>query len=139
MITLIYASSAVQLMSQEELITLLTKAREKNKSLNITGMLLYKDGNFLQILEGPEAEVTALFDTIKRDPRHRGVIRIMKRAIEARQFSEWEMGFTQIDPAMAEKLPGYSAFLTDSFDPEHFQKNPSVAYRFLLTFKEIIR
>jgi hypothetical protein len=139
MITLIYASSAVRLMTQDELIELLTKAREKNQRLDITGMLLYKEGNFLQILEGPEAAVDALFNTIQQDPRHRGVIRIMRRPLETRQFAEWEMGFTQIDPSIVEKLPGYSAFLNESLNSEEMQKNPSRAYKFMLTFREIMR
>ena len=55
MICLIYASSATKAMSQDELKALLAKARTNNQRDNITGMLLYNDGNFLQVLEG-EAE-----------------------------------------------------------------------------------
>lgn len=133
MIHLIYASSATQLMSQDELTELLKKAREKNASRDITGMLLYRNGNFVQVLEGPEAAVSDTFEVIKKDPRHHDVTLILKRPIQKRDFAEWEMGFTGLKD---KDLEGYSDFL-DVFD--HPTDNPSLAYEFLLTFKEGMR
>jgi hypothetical protein len=50
MFHIVYASSALQLFTKPELQTLLEKARQNNAKLNVTGMLLYKDGNFMQAL-----------------------------------------------------------------------------------------
>lgn len=69
MIYLVYVSSAVKLFSSAELQQLLRGARENNSSRDITGMLLYKDGNFMQVLEGEKEPVLALRDRISRDPR----------------------------------------------------------------------
>ena len=69
MYSLIYVSSAVQLMAGEELTQLLLQSRAKNVRLEITGLLLYKDGDFMQALEGAEDRVKLLFETIQRDSR----------------------------------------------------------------------
>jgi hypothetical protein len=49
---LVYVSSAIYIFTQEELLILLDQCVELNKNNGITGMLLYKDGNFMQVLEG---------------------------------------------------------------------------------------
>ena len=48
----VYVSSAVDLFSDEELLKLLDVSRKNNQALDVTGMLLYKGGNFMQFLEG---------------------------------------------------------------------------------------
>ena len=88
----VYVSSAHKLMGDEELLEFLRVARHKNEARNITGMLLYRDGNFLQVLEGPASAVDELIAKIKRDTRHHGVILMSRRGIEERQFSEWQDG-----------------------------------------------
>jgi hypothetical protein len=52
MFSIVYVSSALKPFSKTDLLTLLEKSRENNTSLGISGMLLYKDGNFMQVLEG---------------------------------------------------------------------------------------
>ena len=61
MFRLIYVSTARELMDKDALLGILAKAREKNARLGITGMLLYKDGNFLQLLEGEETIVRGIY------------------------------------------------------------------------------
>ena len=139
LISLIYASSAVRHLSAEELLAILTKAREKNGRLGITGMLLYKNGNFLQALEGSEKAVTDLLAVIRQDPRHYEIMVIAKRPIQQRDFSEWKMGFVDLNNPEIQAVPGFSVFLKESLDSERITQNPSIAYEFLLTFKEGMR
>ena len=73
LINLIYASSATRLMNEEDLLAILKKSHENNGQLNITGMLLYRGGNFLQVLEGEEKVVDERFKVIMGDPRHHQV------------------------------------------------------------------
>jgi len=47
-----YTSIASHLMAHDELIQLLQEARENNRKRGITGMLLYMEGCFFQVLEG---------------------------------------------------------------------------------------
>ena len=56
----IYASAATHEMNHDELETILAKARSFNITHDITGMLIYHAGSFIQILEGPEEEVESL-------------------------------------------------------------------------------
>jgi hypothetical protein len=139
MIHLIYASSATSLLAEQDLIELLQKAREKNHRLGITGMLLYKGGNFLQVLEGNEDAVMPLYEVIQEDPRHHHVMTIAKRNVKERMFPEWQMAFVNLQSIDPDDIPGYSQFLNEKFTPEYFTENPSLAQRFLQVFKENMR
>ncbi len=138
MIHLIYGSSAMEKMSNQELLAILEKAREKNRRLNVTGMLLYKGGNFLQVLEGEADVVKSLYEVIKQDPRHHRVELIAERPIEARSFGEWEMGFVNADSLKPITVPGFSEYLQEPLDSDRF-KEPVFAFMFLQAFKEGIR
>ena len=95
--TIIYVSSSTRRMSPPELKQLLQQAQEFNTANSITGMLLYRDGNFMQAIEGEESTVRLLYERIKLDKRHRGVIAVVDEPVEAREFGEWSMGFENID------------------------------------------
>jgi len=73
MFSLVYVSSAVTPFSSTELADLLTVSHQNNLPAGITGMLLYKDGNVMQVLDGEEPAVLELYTRIGRDPRYRGV------------------------------------------------------------------
>lgn len=139
MIDLIYASSAKNMMTSDELVELLKKAREKNERLDITGMLLYRGGNFLQVLEGDESAVLDLYETIKADPRHHKVLTIGKKTVKERLFNEWEMAFIDLDTVEPDTIPGYSDFLSRPFEPHEFADNPTYAHRFLTVFRDNMR
>ena len=68
---LTYFSSAARLFGQSDLKRLLEISRLKNARIGITGLLLYRDGHFLQYLEGPEDAVQATYDRIGLDTRHK--------------------------------------------------------------------
>ena len=93
MYQLIYLSSASEQFTQQALDELLEKAREKNRRLCITGMLVYRDGNFIQVLEGERDAVEKLYETISRDMRHSNSIVINSGDIAERQFADWAMDF----------------------------------------------
>jgi len=90
---IIYLSSSVKLLTSEEINFLLMQSRRNNQETLITGILLYIDGDFLQVLEGPEAELNKLFDTIKADSRHQCIITVFDGKIKGKYFPDWIMGF----------------------------------------------
>lgn len=139
MIQLVYISSAVHLMDDQELKEILQIARENNTREDITGLLLYRGGNFIQVLEGPEDAVMNLYGKISRDPRHTGVETLLKGPITERQFADWSMGFQNVDKLSSADLLGFSEFLTEPFTREAFQANPNRASILLLTFKKNMR
>jgi len=90
---LIYVSAARVEMSPEELDNVLAVARRNNTAADVTGLLLYHDGSFFQVLEGPKDAVTRIFSTIERDHRHARVIVLQTKTAETRAFPNWSMGY----------------------------------------------
>ena len=89
--SVVYHSAATPGFSSIDLSELLTQARAKNRAYGVTGMLLAENGRFLQALEGPEAAVRSLMDTIATDPRHQHVRVLSEEDIDARRFPDWSM------------------------------------------------
>ena len=139
MLSLIYVSTSKKLLSNEELLEILKVSRDNNGSEEVTGLLLYKGGNFMQVLEGNEAVVTALYEKIKKDARHKDVAVISKEEIQVRQFPAWQMAFQNLDDPAIKNEPGYSQFLQDEFTAEIYRENPLRAYILLLTFRDNMR
>jgi len=111
LIQLVYASAATKPFTQNALRELLAKARTFNSSVGISGLLLYHEQSFFQILEGPEEVVIPLFTRIERDPRHERVLLLSRKENEAeRNFAAWSMGFVDVDSTAA-KLPGFLKML----------------------------
>ncbi len=108
---IIYVSVAPGDMAAAELSSLMDKAREHNARRGITGMLLYHNREFMQLLEGEEAEVKALYDAICDDDRHQQVYKMWEGPIAERNFSSWSMGFLAPDDAMLRGRPGYEPLL----------------------------
>jgi CRISPR/Cas system CMR-associated protein Cmr3 (group 5 of RAMP superfamily) len=139
LVLLIYTSLAVRDMSKDELIQILSKARENNKRLNISGVLLYKEGNFLQVLEGPDEVVKERFEIIRQDPRHHEVTMLLKRPIAKRDFAHWEMGFTNMTEDDAKEIVGFSPYLLQTIEKNELVQPNTVAEVFLEAFRQVMR
>jgi hypothetical protein len=136
MISIIYVSSAVKLFSHADLAALLEISRKNNGALAVTGMLLYKDGNFMQVIEGEEANVRGLYNKLQLDPRHTGFLPLLEEKIGARHFADWSMGFKNLnDPALAE-TDGYRDYRDVSFLNQAFAAQPSRAKKLLEIFRQ---
>lgn len=119
MYSLIYVGTATRSMSESELAELLEQCRRNNARLGITGMLLYKDGDFMQVLEGEEQTVKELYARVWNDPRHRLITLIIEKPIEKRSFGDWTMGFRILHRADLQKDPGFSDFLDRRFNDKN--------------------
>jgi len=106
MLQLIYTSRATTSFGPDALRTLLAGARERNQAAGISGMLLHVDNWFLQVLEGDDEVVRALFARITADRRHGGVLALVVREVPERNFPDWSMGFFD-GSGRASSLPGY--------------------------------
>lgn len=133
---LVYVSSARKPFTKPELVDLLTRARANNSRLGITGMLLYKDGNFIQILEGDRQEVENLYNIISQDPRHHDIIILDQGLSSERQFAEWSMGFRDLSDKDLHTLPGFSQFMNKPLSVATFRNNPSACHELLNLFRE---
>jgi hypothetical protein len=102
---MIYVSLADHPMSPTELRELLEQSRSYNREHGITGLLIYRDREFLQFIEGEQAELQSLFQRIERDPRHQQVYPIWDGPIAARTCGDWAMGCAELDDATLQALP----------------------------------
>ena len=88
---LTYKSMATTNPTPADLKAMVSKARARNRELGITGMLLFEDGCFLQTLEGPPDQLDMVWNSIKRDPRHRDIQVLSEHVIHNRLFSAWDL------------------------------------------------
>lgn len=96
---LLYTSRETYPLRADDLIRLLLSSRERNRRADVTGVLLYRGGWFMQLLEGSEAEVRALCAHIADDPRHADVERLLWRPCDARLMQGWSMGYADAPTA----------------------------------------
>ena len=135
---LVYISAAVTWFSPTALRDLLATARTNNEKAGITGMLLYKDGNFMQALEGEETAVRALYRHIATDRRHCGVVVIDSGHSETRQFGAWRMGFSDLQVVEGGDLPeGYSTFLNRQAEDAGPDWTPQRCWQMLKVFRQL--
>lgn len=99
-----YVSSAATPMSAAELDQLLLRARARNVERGLTGVLLYADGNFMQLLEGPSEALATTYAAIRADPRHHGLIELFNRRIQRRSFGDWSMACSPAQTQQIEEL-----------------------------------
>ena len=105
-----YASAASAPFAGQALGDLLLKARRKNSSLGLTGMLLYHEDSFFQVLEGAPTAVDGLYEHICADQRHTKVTKLIRESIDQRSFAEWIMGLGQPDRDELGAIPGLNDF-----------------------------
>lgn len=112
---IIYASASSQPFSSNQLTDLLAKARANNRALAVSGILLYHQGSFLQVLEGEDFVVSALYQRILKDPRHHRCMVVKRSTVVQRSFADWSMGFVEVSAAMAKGLDGFNTVLQQGF------------------------
>ncbi len=94
--SVMYSSVAARPFEADDLLELLRISRANNAEAGLTGMLLYRGGRFIQVLEGPADTVDDLVATIRRDPRHGEMRVLLRETIEERAFADWTMGYEPI-------------------------------------------
>lgn len=88
---LTYKSIATARPHANDINLLASRARARNRSLGVTGMLLCENGSFLQTLEGPPDALKTLWSSIQQDSRHSHIEVLSEHIVTARLFSEWDL------------------------------------------------
>jgi hypothetical protein len=123
LVSIVYMSRAAVPFDDAALAQLLRDARLRNEALGVSGLLLAKDGRFMQLLEGPAWSVDDRFAAISRDPRHGEVKSLIREDVERRRFDGWSMAYRALDDADVDAEEGFSPFLTDAVDfPRSFDR-----------------
>ncbi len=94
---LIYASQPTQALTPASVQDLVDRARHNNARRHLSGMLTFDSRCFLQVLEGPRSQLSALFCRIAADPRHERVELLEMVSVDERLFAHWSMGFAPAD------------------------------------------
>jgi len=134
MFRIVYISSASKYFDISDIDLMLERARPKNDALDVTGMLLYKDGNFLQCLEGEEEAVTKLANTISQDHRHTDVIVLMRGPADRRLFPNMPMGFHDLTKEPLPNRSGFTDFIDSPLTRATFSLDPSRCINLLTLF-----
>lgn len=106
---IIYLSQATVPFEESHLEQLLLRARAFNAQHAVTGILLYGNEQFLQVLEGEEATVRMLYTHICQDPRHRDVTTYDDKPVARRSFADWCMAF---QPLVPKQLLAFASYLS---------------------------
>jgi hypothetical protein len=93
---LVYVSNRSAKCTEEEIEKILASCKKKNPPLNITGVLLYSDTKFIQLVEGEYKVINDLYDKIKTDSRHDQTRLISLGPIQKKSFPSWHMGARKI-------------------------------------------
>jgi Sensors of blue-light using FAD len=105
---IVYMSTAVGVLRAEELDRIYLRAQAANARADITGLMLFYEGVFLQVLEGPVAGVTSLVEKIRRDRRHSGFVVLESGAASERNFGGSAMNFVSARKLSAGEKQAFS-------------------------------
>ncbi|MDN4173643.1 BLUF domain-containing protein [Nocardioides sp. SOB77] len=141
MLSLTYVSSATELADADALVGALEAIRPRNHERGITGVLLYRGGNIIQVLEGPDEQVERTFASIERDHRHRGVIVLLREQVDRRSFPDWSMGFRDVSALDLDREDGFTDFLRgrDDLTTGEDDHHAEIVASLLRTFRESMR
>jgi len=134
---LVYISREVECFSLDTLTELLHRVRPFNSAHNISGILLYKNGHFIQTLEGDKEVILKLFERIKHDPRHSSVTLLHLKPKKERAFDGWSMSIKVMDDRYDQKsLDAFNDFMNPSNDNSQLKDKDKEIHTLLQLFKE---
>ncbi|MNJ92560.1 Blue light- and temperature-regulated antirepressor YcgF [compost metagenome] len=102
---LVYVSQAVEDISYTDIQDILHVSRDNNAQVGITGLLIFRDGYFLQLLEGDEVPVKKVVEKIIEDDRNFKLRVLVETRSSERLFDEWAMAFFDGDISANETQP----------------------------------
>ncbi len=100
LVQLIYVSNRNSTCTEPEIQKILNSCKKNNPGLDVTGVLLYNDKKFLQLVEGEYKTILDTFDRIKKDTRHNNCVMLSCSPIKEKSFSSWNMGSKKINNSL---------------------------------------
>ena len=129
---ILYASTTHREVADAVLNDILAASRRNNAKVGVTGMLLFIEGGFMQVLEGEDRCVTETYARICNDKRHWSITVLLDRDAP-RTFGAWSMGFEK-PSAIAE---GMFEITRDAIDGKLEPGAPAEIVGLLQTFYRI--
>lgn len=131
---LIYVSTARTELGSAELERIIESAVRHNTANGLTGMLLYSRGTFLQVLEGEAEALDECWQRLHADPRHHGLMEIVREPVAGRSFPGWAMGFRAVGSERMVGNPDFVPLTLNGFDAGKLGARPGLALGILLDF-----
>lgn len=116
--TIVYVSTAVGPWPTSELEELLAEARDLNRETDVTGILLFSQGNFMQCFEGTPEGVALTWQRIRDSRRHTSIIELLDAPVATRTFENWRMGCTRVTGNALLQLAGDARERREATDDE---------------------
>jgi hypothetical protein len=116
---MIYTSTATESVNFDVINDLLTQCVQKNNEFSISGMMVFDGKQFLQCIEGNEAQINQLQENIFKDTRHQNIYLLGEEEVTERLFNKWNMGYLNNQKAIRQ------VFLEVSGSEEYAFKNLS--------------
>nr|WP_320120320.1 BLUF domain-containing protein [uncultured Marinifilum sp.] len=134
LIQIVYVSCSRNKLSESELDDILSEIRPKNRKNSITGLLLYNDEIFIQVLEGKSEIINDLYERLKKDDRHINIVLILKENIKKRSFPDWSMGYHKLSKEESKELPGFSNLMSAKDFKESLKKSSAAVVELIDKF-----
>jgi hypothetical protein len=126
-IQIVYTSKVRGDVNDAQIIDIHSVALRNNAQNDITGMLLYTKGTFLQVIEGEAKSINRLIEKIKADTRHYDVEVVVRNSIKHREFKNWSMGYRRLEDTDAKALLSFAPFFENGFDANKFCEQPGIS------------
>jgi|GEM_PF-705975 hypothetical protein len=129
---IVYVSSGVCEYAPDEVKKIADAGCRNNAENGITGILLYYNGNFMQLLEGAPNVVDETFERISSDDRHSGILKLQDAIVGERSFPDYNMGFCSIARDAASNVSDLFEALPTGWDVKpdaELGKNISALFR----------
>lgn len=131
LVALMYVSAAMVAWGTPIFDRIRHSSLQHNERLDVTGLLLYSAGSFLQLIEGEERAVINTFNRIERDPRHTDITVVDWRFIVDRSYGQWRMASRRLGPGDAAAHPHLAPYFERGFDAATLAARPGIATEIL--------
>lgn len=136
-IQIIYTSKAIRDFDEGELAEILSVAVRNNARMNVTGLLLYTQGTFMQVLEGDATTLDNLISQVEKDTRHYDMEVVVRNSIKDREFSQWHMGYRRLGLDDIQAMPNFAPFFETGFDPAKISAQPDICLEIMKALADL--
>lgn len=131
-----YVSTARDSLKYEDIKSILETAHARNKAHDITGVLVYCNKHFFQIIEGEKESIQELYESISVDSRHDNIVKLQENEISKRHFESWSMAFKSYNKEL-KHLDNFNNEQFYSYVKSRIDEENNVSLRILADFFDL--
>lgn len=132
---LLYRSFATEKFNIDNINQIIDSSNRNNGYWETTGMLFYRNGIFIQLIEGYKEKVYCLFDKIAKDPRHSNLRIFWEAKVTERSFPNYSMCFRNLEQIAGTNNKEYDFLLDNAFHTNTLNFNPNAGLKLFADLK----